>query len=102
LGEHALGLGDAARDARGLDVDREREAGFEMEVALDAEAERSFDALKLGEADVAKLGAAEAEVAKAEQDAGLTVKRLRNGTACGSSPSSAARCCSSLGMKRSA
>ncbi|GLS32436.1 hypothetical protein GCM10007937_41460 [Mesorhizobium albiziae] len=53
-----------AGDARGLGIDRQRKPRLEMEVTLDAETKRPFDAFKFGKADAAEFRAAEAEIAR--------------------------------------
>ena len=65
--KQGLGLGDAARDARGLGICRQREAGGEIQVALDAQPAGKADGLDLGQAEIAEFGGAETEVGQPEQ-----------------------------------
>lgn len=49
---------DRARKAGGLGIDAQGIAGLEIEIALDAEAERTLDAFGRAQADGAELGTA--------------------------------------------
>ncbi len=62
---------DRAGKARGLGIDAQAIAGLEIEVALDAEAERTLHAFELAEPNRAELREAEPEVAESEQDVRL-------------------------------
>lgn len=60
-----LSLGnDAAFDPGFLGVSGDRLVGDEADIALNRETEAAFDFLDFGEADVAQLGTAEAQVAQ--------------------------------------
>src|ERR1044072_9502552 len=54
-----LGLLDRTGPMRGVVPDRQADARQKADIALDAEAERQADARQFGQAETAKLGAAE-------------------------------------------
>ena len=72
--EQSFGKEDRAGTPREPGPDREAERRREAQIALDAEAERQFDACDFGKAETSEFGGAETEIGKAEQCVAVLIK----------------------------